>query len=195
MMVHTWLVPGRACRALHGPADPRLPPPQVVVNYVAMTEDKKSGALRVFDSSLEKGKPYDIRCARASAGSGSRRAPTPEPATLKACDEASGWRGSWPAVRVLPSRRRQRLRGARRPRPLPTPPVRRRVGAGQVVPGLDEGLLTMQPGGIRRLYVPGALAFPKNLKAAPGRPAILAFTPVVFDVQLLYIPGMETDEE
>jgi hypothetical protein len=25
-----------------------------------------------------------------------------------------------------------------------------RVGAGQVIPGLDEGLLTMQTGGVRR---------------------------------------------
>lgn len=52
----------------------------------------------------------------------------------------------------------------------------------------------MQPGGLRRLFVPGELAFPKNLKAAPGRPAIPAFTPVIFDVQLLYIPGLEFDE-
>jgi peptidylprolyl isomerase len=68
------------------------------------------------------------------------------------------------------------------------------VGAGQVIPGLDEGIRSMQPGGLRRLFVPGDLAFPKNLKAAPGRPAIPAFTPVIFDVQLLYIPGLEFDE-
>lgn len=36
---------------------------QVVVNYVAMTKDAKTGKLRVFDSSLEKGAPYDIRWA------------------------------------------------------------------------------------------------------------------------------------
>ena len=35
------------------------------------------------------------------------------------------------------------------------PLVPRRVGSGQVVPGLDEGLLTMRPGGVRRLYIPG----------------------------------------
>ncbi|EFJ51600.1 hypothetical protein VOLCADRAFT_103490 [Volvox carteri f. nagariensis] len=97
---------------------------QVVANYVAMTPN-----LRVFDSSLEKGKPYDIR-----------------------------------------------------------------VGAGQIIKGLDEGLLGMKPGGIRRLYIPGDLAFPKGLKAAPGRPAVPPATPVVFDVQLLYIPGLEGDE-
>ncbi|KXZ51237.1 hypothetical protein GPECTOR_13g724 [Gonium pectorale] len=97
---------------------------QVVANYVAMTPN-----LRVFDSSLEKGKPYDIR-----------------------------------------------------------------VGAGQVIRGLDEGLLDMQAGGVRRLYIPGELAFPKGLKAAPGRPAVPPSSPVVFDVQLLYIPGLEVDE-
>lgn len=43
------------------------------------------------------------------------------------------------------------------------------MGAGQVIKGLDEGLLSMQPGGIRRLYIPGNMAFPKGLKAAPGR--------------------------
>ncbi|GIL62800.1 hypothetical protein Vafri_16969, partial [Volvox africanus] len=97
---------------------------QVVANYVAMTPN-----LRVFDSSLEKGKPYDIR-----------------------------------------------------------------VGAGQVIKGLDEGLLGMKPGGIRRLYIPGELGFPKGLKAGPGRPSVPPASPVVFDVQLLYIPGLETDE-
>ncbi|KAG2438706.1 hypothetical protein HXX76_005252 [Chlamydomonas incerta] len=97
---------------------------QVVAHYVAMTPN-----LRVFDSSLDKGKPYDIR-----------------------------------------------------------------VGAGQVIKGLDDGLLDMKAGGIRRLYIPGDMAFPKGLKAAPGRPAVPPSTPVVFDVQLLYIPGLEADE-
>ncbi|KAG2453426.1 hypothetical protein HYH02_001649 [Chlamydomonas schloesseri] len=97
---------------------------QVVAHYVAMTPN-----LRVFDSSLDKGKPYDIR-----------------------------------------------------------------VGAGQVIKGLDDGLLDMKAGGIRRLYIPGDMAFPKGLKAAPGRPAVPPASPVVFDVQLLYIPGLEADE-
>jgi len=76
----------------------------------------------------------------------------------------------------------------------------------------------MRSGGIRRLYIPGELAFPKGefifiyiwqldfhfhmaigltpcffsgLASAPGRPRISAFSPVVFDVKLLYIPGLE----
>ena len=49
------------------------------------------------------------------------------------------------------------------------PPFYHSVGAGQVIPGLDEGLLTMRVGGIRRLYIPGPLSFPKGLKAAAGR--------------------------
>lgn len=69
-----------------------------------------------------------------------------------------------------------------------------RVGAGQVIPGLDEGLLTMKVGGVRRLYIPGSLAFPKGLKAAAGRPSVPPNSPVMFDVQLLYIPGLDDEE-
>jgi peptidylprolyl isomerase len=69
-----------------------------------------------------------------------------------------------------------------------------RVGAGQVIPGLDEGLLSMRVGGVRRLYIPGELAFPKGLKAAAGRPSVPPASPVVFDVALRYIPGLEDDE-
>jgi peptidylprolyl isomerase len=70
-----------------------------------------------------------------------------------------------------------------------------RVGTGQVIPGLDEGLTTMKSGGIRRLYIPGNLSYPKGLPAGPGRPRVMPASPVVFDVQLLLIPGMDDDEE
>lgn len=70
-----------------------------------------------------------------------------------------------------------------------------RVGSGQVVKGLDEGILSMKVGGKRRLYIPGSLAFPKGLTSAPGRPRVAPNSPVIFDVSLEYIPGLEIDEE
>ncbi|ESQ38980.1 hypothetical protein EUTSA_v10001621mg [Eutrema salsugineum] len=70
-----------------------------------------------------------------------------------------------------------------------------RVGSGQVIKGLDEGILSMKAGGKRRLYIPGPLAFPKGLTSAPGRPRVAPNSPVVFDVSLEYIPGLESDEE
>ncbi|EXB55188.1 Peptidyl-prolyl cis-trans isomerase FKBP16-3 [Morus notabilis] len=68
-----------------------------------------------------------------------------------------------------------------------------RVGSGQVIKGLDEGMLSMKTGGKRRLYIPGSLAFPKGLTSAPGRPRVAPNSPVVFDVSLEYIPGLELD--
>uniref|UniRef100_A0A0F7H096 peptidylprolyl isomerase n=1 Tax=Geranium maderense TaxID=28964 RepID=A0A0F7H096_9ROSI len=70
-----------------------------------------------------------------------------------------------------------------------------RVGSGQVIKGLDEGILSMKAGGKRRLYIPGQLAFPKGLTSVPGRPRVAPSSPVVFDVSLEYIPGLERDEE
>jgi peptidylprolyl isomerase len=102
---------------------------QVVVDYIAM--DSKG---RVFENSLEKGKPNDIR--------------------VLDCVQF----------------------------PEETCPV---------IPGLADGLLTMRSGGIRRMYIPGELSFPKGLASAPGRPAILPFSPVTFDVALRYIPGFD----
>lgn len=68
-----------------------------------------------------------------------------------------------------------------------------RVGSGQVIKGLDEGILSMKVGGLRRLYIPGLLAFPKGLTSAPGRPRVPPSSPVVFDVNLLYIPGLDDE--
>ncbi|KAL3583239.1 hypothetical protein D5086_014300 [Populus alba] len=39
------------------------------------------------------------------------------------------------------------------------------------------------------------LAFPKGLTSAPGRPRVAPNSPVVFDVSLEYIPGLEVEEE
>ena len=101
---------------------------QVVVNYVAMTPE-----LRVFDNSLQKGKPYDIRIV------------------------SGGPDGGVPVV----------------------------------IPGLNEGILSMKSGGVRRLYIPGELSFPKGLASGPGRPRVPPASPCVFDVKLEYIPGLE----
>ncbi|KAM0946529.1 putative peptidylprolyl isomerase [Dioscorea sansibarensis] len=68
-----------------------------------------------------------------------------------------------------------------------------RVGSGQVIKGLDEGILSMKVGGKRRLYIPGSLAFPKGLNSAPGRPRVAPNSPVIFDVSLEYIPGLEDE--
>lgn len=64
-----------------------------------------------------------------------------------------------------------------------------------MIKGLDEGMLSMKVGGKRRLYIPGALAFPRGLTSAPGRPRVAANSPVVFDVSLEYIPGLEDDDD
>jgi peptidylprolyl isomerase len=63
-------------------------------------------------------------------------------------------------------------------------PYEFRFGTGQVIPGLDEGILSMKVGGLRRLYIPGDLAFPKGLPPGPGRPRVPPASPVVFDVQV-----------
>ncbi|CAN6448798.1 unnamed protein product [Victoria cruziana] len=70
-----------------------------------------------------------------------------------------------------------------------------RIGSGQVIKGLDEGILSMKIGGKRRLYIPGSLAFPKGLNSAPGRPRVAPSSPVIFDVSLEYVPGLEAEEE
>jgi len=54
-----------------------------------------------------------------------------------------------------------------------------RIGADQVIKGLDEGISTMQVGGTRRLFIPGDLAFPKGLASAPGRPRVPPNSPLV----------------
>ena len=39
----------------------------------------------------------------------------------------------------------------------------------QIVAGLDEGVASMRAGGLRRIYIPGNLSFPKGLASGPGR--------------------------
>jgi len=64
-------------------------------------------------------------------------------------------------------------------------PYRFRLGLGEVLPGLDEGVAAMRPGGKRILVLPPELAFGKA-----GQGMVPADTWVKFEVELLEIePG------
>ena len=66
-----------------------------------------------------------------------------------------------------------------------------RVGTGNLIEGMDLGLKGMRSGEIRRLYIPGELAFEKGLPAAPGRARVLPKSDIVVDLELLYVPGLD----
>ena len=55
-----------------------------------------------------------------------------------------------------------------------------RLLAVQIVSGLDEGITSMKVGGLRRLYIPGNLSFPKGLPSGPGR-YVLCLSPFHLD--------------
>lgn len=68
-----------------------------------------------------------------------------------------------------------------------------RFGIGQMLPGMDEGVMGMRTGGKRRMKIPGELAFgPKAVPAAIGRPSIPSFTPLEVEVTLEFIPGADS---
>lgn len=56
------------------------------------------------------------------------------------------------------------------------------LGQGQVIKGWDEGLLGMRAGGIRRLYLPSALAY-----GAQGAGTIPPDADLIFDVQMVSV--------
>ena len=60
-------------------------------------------------------------------------------------------------------------------------PITVMIGAGQVIPGWDQGILGMKVGGIRRLLIPADLAY--GVQGVPG--AIPPNSPLIFDIQLL----------
>jgi len=61
-------------------------------------------------------------------------------------------------------------------------PISVTLGAGQVIPGWDEGIVGMKAGGTRRLIIPPALAY-----GAQGQGPIPANATIIFDIQLVSI--------
>lgn len=60
-------------------------------------------------------------------------------------------------------------------------PVHFPIGVGKVIPGWDEGVMTMRVGGKRRLVIPADLAY--GVKGVPG--TIPPHAKLVFEVELL----------
>ena len=62
----------------------------------------------------------------------------------------------------------------------PLHPYKTQVGVGQLIKGLDEGLLTMAAGGKRRFIIPGDLGYgPQGLEDIPPNATL------IFDVDML----------
>ncbi len=107
---------------------------------------------RVFDSSLDRGFPYDIR-----VGSGQASTFRVYHATPTSC------------VITNRSQAELHLKSAQSLLPDHALDVLQPLLIVQIVAGLDEGLASMKVGGLRRLYIPGNLSFPKGLPSGPGR--------------------------
>ena len=60
------------------------------------------------------------------------------------------------------------------------------IGAGQVIPGFEQGVIGMKIGGKRRIFIPSDLAY-----GAQGQGAIPPNSDIAFDVELLDIKAPE----
>jgi FKBP-type peptidyl-prolyl cis-trans isomerase len=61
-----------------------------------------------------------------------------------------------------------------------------RVGAGQVIPGFEQGIVGMRIGGKRRITIPPSLGYANNPPPGSGIPAN---STLIFDVDLVAIAG------
>ncbi|UGQ46282.1 FKBP-type peptidyl-prolyl cis-trans isomerase [Massilia endophytica] len=60
------------------------------------------------------------------------------------------------------------------------------IGRGSVIPGWDQGILGMKPGGKRTLVIPAAMAYGAQQKTdATGKVVIPANSALVFEVELI----------
>lgn len=73
-------------------------------------------------------------------------------------------------------------------------PYYTRVGSGGLIKGVEEVLPKMRVGDRWVLTVPGKLAFgSKGRPASAGKPRIPADTTVIFDVEMVGLPGLEPE--
>jgi len=73
-------------------------------------------------------------------------------------------------------------------------PYYTRVGSGGLIKGVEEVLPKMRVGDRWVLTVPGKLAFgSKGRPASAGKPRIPADTTVIFDVEMVGLPGLERE--
>jgi FKBP-type peptidyl-prolyl cis-trans isomerase len=63
-------------------------------------------------------------------------------------------------------------------------PITVTLGAGQVIPGFEQGIVGMRVGGRRRITIPSSLAY-----GSAGRGSIPPNTPLRFDLELVAIAG------
>mmetsp|Transcript_52602 Transcript_52602/g.111718 ORF Transcript_52602/g.111718 Transcript_52602/m.111718 type:complete len:193 (-) Transcript_52602:223-801(-) len=73
-------------------------------------------------------------------------------------------------------------------------PYYTRVGSGGLIKGVEEVLPMMRVGDRWVLTIPGNLAFgPKGRPASAGKPRIPANAEIVFDVEMVGLPGKEQE--